>query len=49
MNAEKKIACDGGVGRRAKSIHFRIDPAQLKSREHKERICIREFELDVDK
>lgn len=26
-----------------------IDPAQLKSREHKERICIREFELDVDK
>lgn len=24
MNKEKKIACDGGVGRRANSIHFRV-------------------------
>lgn len=24
MNKEKKIARDGGVGRRAKSIHFRV-------------------------
>lgn len=24
MNEKKKIACDGGVGRRAKNIHFRV-------------------------
>lgn len=24
MNKEKKIARDGGVGRKAKSIHFRV-------------------------
>lgn len=24
MNEEKKIACDGGLGRRARSLHFRV-------------------------